>query len=216
MNDKFFRLTAEKQKAIINAGCKGFFKYGYRKASMSEIAMEAGISKALLFHYFKNKKEFYLHLFAYAFELTMQVAKEEISLSETDLFEIFMQSARIKSRLLKQHAHLSQFMMSAYYEEDEEVAKDLKTKKGALSENSIETILRRMDRSKLKDDINVEELIMIILWCGEGYMREKYYDTKLDIDKLQAGYDRMLDFFRQNCYKDQYQKKVSVMDDKEM
>ena len=29
---------------------------------MSEIATEAGISKSLLFHYFKNKKEFYLYL----------------------------------------------------------------------------------------------------------------------------------------------------------
>ncbi|OGO79339.1 MAG: hypothetical protein A2Y23_00955 [Clostridiales bacterium GWB2_37_7] len=206
MNDKFFKLSDEKQKAIINAGCKGFFKYGYRKVSMSEIAMEAGISKALLFHYFKNKKEFYLYLFAYALELTRQFAKEEISISETDLFEIFMQSARIKSRLLRQHAHLSRFMMSAYYEVDEEVAKDIKAKTNVVTANSIESILVRMDRRKLKDEINVEELVRIILWCGEGYMKEKYYDEQLDIDKIQAGYAKMLYFFRQSCYKDQYRK----------
>lgn len=47
MNEKFFNLSEEKKrKAIINAGSTGFYKYGYKKASMSEIVAEAGISKA--------------------------------------------------------------------------------------------------------------------------------------------------------------------------
>ena len=78
MNKRFFNLSSERQKAIINAGCRGFSKYGYNKSSMSEIAMEAGISKSLLLHYFKNKKEFYLYLFNYAMQITMQIAKEEL------------------------------------------------------------------------------------------------------------------------------------------
>ena len=57
MNDKFFSLPEEKQLAIINAGYRVFSQNSYKKSPMSEIAAEAGISKSLLFHYFKNKRE---------------------------------------------------------------------------------------------------------------------------------------------------------------
>ena len=52
MNEKFFSLPAEKQQAIINAGYRVFSQNSYKKSPMNDIAEAAGISKALLFHYF--------------------------------------------------------------------------------------------------------------------------------------------------------------------
>ena len=62
MNPKFFALPEEKRRAIINAGYRVFSQNSYKKSPVSEIADAAGISKALLFHYFHNKKELYLFL----------------------------------------------------------------------------------------------------------------------------------------------------------
>lgn len=62
MNEKFYTLSAEKQRAIINAGYRVFSQNSYKKSPMSEIADAAGISKSLLFHYFHNKRELYLVL----------------------------------------------------------------------------------------------------------------------------------------------------------
>lgn len=62
MNEKFFSLPEEKQQAIINAGYRVFSQNTYKKSPVSEIAAEAGISKSLLFYYFRNKKELYLFL----------------------------------------------------------------------------------------------------------------------------------------------------------
>ena len=171
---------------------------------MSEIAAEAGVSKALLFHYFRNKKEYFLYLFDYAIQMTVKISKEEITVSETDFFEIFMQSARIKSRMLKQYSYLSKFMMRVYYEEDCEVVEELRSRIYALTAGSVESILKRIDKSKFKDSINIEQLVKTVIWCGEGYMKEKYYDSQLSIDVIETGYWEMLDFFRQNCYKDEY------------
>ncbi len=56
MNNKFFNLSLEKQQRIINAAYKVFSRSSHKKAPMSEIADESGISKALLFHYFTSKK----------------------------------------------------------------------------------------------------------------------------------------------------------------
>ncbi|MDE7430718.1 MAG: TetR/AcrR family transcriptional regulator [Lachnospiraceae bacterium] len=55
MNTKFFDLPVEKQQRIVNAAYKVFSNSSYKKAPMSEIADEGGISKTLLFHYFINK-----------------------------------------------------------------------------------------------------------------------------------------------------------------
>ena len=62
MNQHFFDLPQEKQQAIINAGYRVFSQNSYKNSPMSEIADAAGISKSLLFHYFKNQKELYLFL----------------------------------------------------------------------------------------------------------------------------------------------------------
>lgn len=56
MNEGFFSLPADKQRKIINMGFQVFSQSTYKKAPVAEIASRAGISKALLFYHFKNKK----------------------------------------------------------------------------------------------------------------------------------------------------------------
>ncbi len=56
MNKKFYALAEEKRQAMINAGFHVFSQNSYKKSPMQEIADRAGISKSLLFHYFKTKK----------------------------------------------------------------------------------------------------------------------------------------------------------------
>ena len=73
MNDKFFSLPKQKQQTIINAGYRVFSQNTYKKSPMIEIADAAGISKSLLFHYFHNKKEFYLYLWENCGNITIQV-----------------------------------------------------------------------------------------------------------------------------------------------
>ena len=87
MNPKFFQLPEEKQQHIINAAYKVFAGNSYKKAPMSEIADECGISKALLFHYFENKKELYLFLWKQAEELTGNAVREFGVMDTADFFE---------------------------------------------------------------------------------------------------------------------------------
>ena len=71
MNEKFFSLPEEKQQTIINAGYRVFSQNTYKKSPVSEIAAEAGISKSLLFYYFRNKKELYLFLWEKCAKVTI-------------------------------------------------------------------------------------------------------------------------------------------------
>ena len=58
MFSKFLNLD-EKQDRILNAAIKEFAQKGYDSASTNEIVKEAGISKGLLFHYFKIKSSYF-------------------------------------------------------------------------------------------------------------------------------------------------------------
>lgn len=48
-----------KKQHIVETALDVFFKYGYKRVSMNEIAEAAGISRAGLYLYFKNKEEMF-------------------------------------------------------------------------------------------------------------------------------------------------------------
>lgn len=63
MNEKFLNLSEEKQQKIIDGAIQVFAENDYKHASTDQMAALAGISKGLLFYYFKNKKTLYLFLY---------------------------------------------------------------------------------------------------------------------------------------------------------
>ena len=65
MNERFFDLKKARQDQIINGAMRIFAENGYKHASTDEMVAAAGISKGLLFHYFKSKKGTWLFLYEY-------------------------------------------------------------------------------------------------------------------------------------------------------
>ena len=65
MVEKFLALSQEKQATIRNAALACFATHGYEKASIHDIAVMAGISKASVFQYFGNKQALYQYLLDY-------------------------------------------------------------------------------------------------------------------------------------------------------
>jgi AcrR family transcriptional regulator len=65
------RLAVDARRAqLVELGERLFTSYAYSELSMSRIAKEAGISKALLYHYFPSKQAY--------FEATLRQAAEEL------------------------------------------------------------------------------------------------------------------------------------------
>ncbi len=57
----FTRLDVEeRRRRLLELGAELFTRNAYNELSMAQIAREAGISKALLYHYFSSKQEFFL------------------------------------------------------------------------------------------------------------------------------------------------------------
>ena len=57
------RLSTEERKAqILKLATDIFYRDGYEKASLQEVAKRAGITKAAIYHHFKNKEEILFNL----------------------------------------------------------------------------------------------------------------------------------------------------------
>ena len=144
MNEKFFQLPEEKQQRIINAGFRIFSLNTYKKSPMSEIAAEAGISKSLLFHYFKNKQELYLFLWNHAAEITIAAMKEYACYESDDFFEMMELGLQAKIHIMKKNPYLGAFTMKAFYEKEpairEEIQKSYMYLVNASAEVSLEKI----------------------------------------------------------------------------
>ena len=50
---------SKRKKDVLKAASVVFAKYGYRGATMDEIALEAGVVKGTLYYNFKNKEEIF-------------------------------------------------------------------------------------------------------------------------------------------------------------
>jgi AcrR family transcriptional regulator len=60
MTPAFTRLEVdERRRQLLELGTELFARHGYEELSMARIAREAGISKALLYHYFPSKQAYF-------------------------------------------------------------------------------------------------------------------------------------------------------------
>ena len=118
MNEKFFSLPLDKQEKIINAGFRVFSQNSYKKSPMSEIASEAGISKSLLFHYFRNKKELYLFLWDKMEEISLTELEKSGCYEQKDLFDTMAKGFRAKINIMRRYPDLGAFSLKGYYETD--------------------------------------------------------------------------------------------------
>lgn len=94
---------------ILKVAEESFAKSGYRGVSLQEIAETAGISKSLIFYYFKDKKELYEELIKKSVDLVLIKLKEAISSrkSPTEKIEEFVKNF---FELLLNEEHLIQLL----------------------------------------------------------------------------------------------------------
>ena len=104
-------------------GLSRLFAQFVQKSPVSEIAAEAGISKSLLFHYFRNKLELFQFLWEHSGKVTMQYLEVAGCYEQTDLFEAMLRGLRAKVRIMQRYPDMGAFVLRAYYESDEAVRK---------------------------------------------------------------------------------------------
>lgn len=178
MSSKFLNLNPEKQERILNAAMQEFAQKGYANASTNEIVKQAGISKGLLFHYFKNKKQLYLFLFNHFVEVLMEEFFEEMDFSERDIFERLKNIMILKTRITTKYPEVFNFMMSAHLEQAADIKDELDNSTAEMLQSSYSRIFENIDVSRFREGIDLPRTFNIIMWTLEGFSNQAIEKAK--------------------------------------
>ena len=178
MNEKFYCLPEEKQQRIINAGFQVFSDTSYRRAPVSDVAKAAGISKALLFHYFKNKKEFYLFLWGKAVETGTRILKRKL-------------------RIIRDYPHLAGFILRAVQEPEEEIHMAIQDKMKKLVDDYCIPIIGNVEKERFLPDLDFDMMYREMYWACEGYLNTIMQSGHIDLKQAEDGFQKLLDFWKQ-------------------
>ncbi len=204
--EKFINLPQEKQKYIIDGALTIFGSNGYKKSSVSDIASAAGISKAMVFHYFGTKKALYLYLLDMCSNLIIDAINEKYDDTITDFFDRMLNASNIKISVMKKHPAIISFLTSAYFETDHEVQDDIKLILKQGEEIRSRIAFNGVDASKFKDGIDIKVVMKILIWLAEGFVNNTNmkYDMDLDLDHLFNEYFECMNVIKDNFYKEEY------------
>lgn len=207
MISKFLSLETEKQTRILNAALKEFAHKGYKNASTNEIVKRAEISKGLLFHYFKNKKELFLFLFDYCIEVLINDFYNKVDLSESDIIARLRQFSLVKIKMLERYPDIIRFVEVAYMEDSMDVRNEIEERMGSLTDDHMKKAFEGIDISKFKEGMDVEKAINIIIWTFEGISNSEIKKAKLttlgviDYERIISDAEGYIQMFKEWFYK---------------
>lgn len=196
MNEKFFSLPAAKQQAIIQAGYRVFSQNSYRNSPMSEIAADAGISKSLLFHYFRNKKELYLFLWDQCAKTTIAFLTKYDCYGQKDLFESMERGMRAKMEIIRLYPDMSCFTIRAFYEKDPEISAAIQESYHRYFNLKADQTRLNLDPAQFRPGLDIPMMYREMYWASEGYLWEVVQRDTWDIDRMEQDFQALMEFWK--------------------
>lgn len=191
MEEVLSKMDPEKRLAFINAALTEFGNNSYAKASTNVIVKNAGISKGLLYHYFKNKKELYEYLEKFLFEKYALDVLEHIDFSKGDILERIALVAQYKMETFKIYPGIVVFAKGFYAGKDME---ELKALFNRYVPNYYDKFYQtNIDYSLFREDIDIPKAMKMTQWILEKFSEEKIQTWEFTGDLNMEEYIKELD-----------------------
>lgn len=200
------KLDEKRKIAVLNSALKEFTTKGYDKASTNIIAKEAGISKALMFHYVENKQELFLFIYDYFKEVLEKEYYLKINLKEKDLFNRLRQSYLLQIELIKQYPWILEFDKLSVKTKSDDVNKRIHHSDNERKVSECFQLFDDIDTSKFRDDLDIEKCKQFILWSNIGFTNQILEDIKnnqvqnMDFEQIVSTLDGYFDELRKIFY----------------
>ena len=196
MNERFFSLPEEKQQAIINAGYRVFSQNSYKNSPMSEIADAAGISKSLLFHYFRNKKELYMFLWDKCAGITIEYLTKYGCYGQDGLFESMERGMRAKLEIIGIYPDMANFTIKAFYEKDPEICAAVHESYHRYFSLKAERTRLNLDPEQFIPGLDIPMMYREMYWAAEGYLWEMVQRGEVDIGRMERDFTALMNFWK--------------------
>ena len=164
---------------------------------MQEIADAAGISKSLLFHYFRNKKDLYLFLWNTAADLTIEYLTRYHCYEPTDLFEMMERGMLAKIQLMCRYPDMAAFALKAFYEKDTAVCNDIQKSYQEHFNQKAADALTRLNPEDFIPGLDLKMMHRQMYLMSVGYVWEiSQRGGNLDAAALEKDFLDMLAFWK--------------------
>jgi TetR/AcrR family transcriptional regulator len=177
----FKKMDPEKRDRIINSALEEFGRNGFDKASTNNIVKNAGISKGLLYHYFKSKKSLYDHLTDFVLKTTTETILEQLDWEKSDIFERIKEIGIIKMKLWSRYPAVMDFGKILY--KGLNVSDVYKLAQKYSPDLMKQVYTKNIDYSLFREDIDIKKAIELIRWTVEKY-GENWLEKTKDLKKF--------------------------------
>ncbi|MBM7868767.1 AcrR family transcriptional regulator [Clostridium pascui] len=175
------------KEQILDACLVVFARYGYDKTSTVMLAEAAGISRSLIFHHFKSKKDLYLSLLDRCFEKgSIEIGFDNI-LGQGDFFEVKEKMSNIKFNYYRKNPELYKVIMEAFYNTPEELKMEIKEKYGKLIDKRNEVMEQLFEKIPLREGVYRKQAFEIIKLTLD-YFENKYLSDLVEDENLNEAY----------------------------
>ena len=205
MAKTFSDLSPEKRKQIHNAALQVFAENGYKRANTQEIAYKAGISKGLLFYYFKNKQSLCLHLLNWAIEQIEIQLKDDIHQSK-DFFQRLESGTQKKLEFFEKMPFLLDFSLRMYYTTDKEIAPSIQNAIVKMTNILFDRYFSDIDTQKFKPGISPQMVLNQMIYLCDGYLHQQMLRHQpISMENILQQYNIWKAILKQYAYKEEYQ-----------
>ncbi len=208
VSDRFEKLSAEKQKAIINAAMAEFAEKGYSRASTNEIVKQAGISKGILFHYFGSKRNLFLYLFSWGVSYLTERFEEEIDLDNRDVITRLWGAVELKMRVFRAYPTLFTFLQQVYTSTPQDILAEIQRTDYLTALDIYRRIFSDVDASLFREGVDISRALSAVRWILEGYgnsviERMRQTQSPIDMEEAFAESEAWFAFVRQIFYREE-------------
>lgn len=205
MTTKLLNIDPQRRDAVLNAALKEFSLQGYDNASTNVIAKEAGISKALMFHYVSSKQELFLVVYDYFSDLMKKEYFELMDYDEKDIFNRLRQSYLLQIKLFENYPWISEFSKLMCVTNSTEVNKELENRAQKEHLNCFPKLFDNVDETKFRNGLDIIKCKQIIYWSNIGFTNQlldeirkgdvSVMDSEVIIKKIDEYFDELRKVF---------------------
>ena len=155
----------EKELEILLAATEEFSEKGFFQTKTEDIANRAGVSKGLVFHYFKSKKNLYNQVVKVAIQ-KLEELFDYTQFPNESLVNLFDYSLKRKFEIAESHAAEMALMLDVYGNLEklpEELQKEIFEYIEKMKTDSYEMIAQIIRQMPIREGVREEDVVKLIL-----------------------------------------------------
>lgn len=168
--------TLQSREKILHAAIGEFGSNGYDKASLNAALAQSGISKGLVYHYFKNKDELYLSCVKSCFEALREYLETNCtnsSQSDHRLEEYF----DARQRFFTENPLYIRIFFNAVIQPPTHLKTDIEGLKKDLDQFNLNIFESALSGLTLRKGISIEDAVSYFIAVQEIFHRQYFQDS---------------------------------------